>query len=163
MISDNVEKDKINALYEECNQKANRFYDFVFYYNKFMQKKKDYGGGFALRMSEAHVLTYIFMHPGITVTQLAREFNRTSSAISQTVTSLLNQGFVEKRMMDHNKKELLLYATDTGSCCAQTHQMYDIADVAGTTDRLLKSCTAAEIDTFYKVLDCYLEIVREES
>lgn len=162
MITGNAEKDKINALYEECNQKANKLYDFVFYYNKFMQKKKDYGSGFVLRMPAAHVLTHISMHPGITVTQIAREFNRTNSAISQTVTSLLNQGFVEKKMMDHNKKELRLYATDRGTYCALTHQMYDIADVAGTTDRLLKHCTSAEIDAFYKVLASYLEIVRGE-
>ena len=44
----------------------------------------------------------------------------------------------------------------------RAHMMYDSADITETTQDVLKHCTMDEINTFYKVLEVYLNLIRED-
>ena len=154
--------DSIDELYRKLDSRAEKLYDFVYYYNKYMKETKDYGTGNLLSAPMAHILTNIEEEPGLTITQLAKDRNRTTSAISQTVTALQKDGYIYKEKRDGNDKELLLYPTEKGKAIARAHKIYDIHDITSTTNALLKNCSVAELDTFYKVLDEYLKILLEE-
>ena len=157
-----TDKESLDERYRKLDARAEKLYDFVYYYNKYMKEPKDYGTGNLLSAPLAHILTNIEEEPGLTITQLARDRNRTTSAISQTVMALQKDGYIYKEKRDGNDKELLLYPTEKGKAIARAHKLYDIQDITSTTNALLKNCSAAELDTFYKVLDEYLKILLEE-
>lgn len=154
--------ESLNALYKTLNVRAEKLYDFVYYYNKYMLEARDYGTGSLIRMPEIHILTEIEQEPGITISQLAKKRNRTPSAISQTVTSLVKSGYIYKEKRQNNNKELLLYPTEQGKALSRTHKLYDIADIGSTTEALLKTCSVDELDTFYRVLENYLNLLPKE-
>lgn len=154
--------DSIDSLYKTLNTRAEKLYDFVYYFNKYMQEAKDYGTGRLISMPEVHILTAIEHEPGITISQLAKKRNRTRSAISQTVKSLEKAGYIYKTKRENNNKDLLLFATDQGKALSRAHKLYDITDISKTTDALLKNCSVEELDTFYRVLEVYLNLFIEE-
>lgn len=89
-----MEKNLSNMSIEHLTQnlvaRADTLYKFVLLYNNYLTSPRDYGTGNVVTMVEVHTLTEIADHPGITVTQLAEFWNRTKSAVSQTVSKLEN-------------------------------------------------------------------------
>lgn len=164
MERQSIQKDleSLDSLYKTLNVRAEKLYDFVYYYNKYMQEAKDYGTGIFISMPEVHILTSIEHEPGVTISQLSKKRNRTRSAISQTVKSLEKAGYIYKAKREKNNKELLLYPTEQGKALSRAHKLYDIADISNTTDALLKKCTVEDLDTFYRVLEIYLELFPKE-
>lgn len=164
MERQSIQKDleSLDSLYKTLNVRAEKLYDFVYYYNKYMQEPKDYGTGTFISMPEVHILTSIEHEPGITISQLSKKRNRTRSAISQTVKSLEKAGYIYKAKREKNNKELLLFPTEQGKALSRAHKLYDIADISSTTDALLKKCTVEDLDTFYRVLEIYLELFPKE-
>lgn len=164
MERQSIQKDleSLDSLYKTLNMRAEKLYDFVYYYNKYMQEAKDYGTGNLSSMPEAHILTAIEQEPGVTISQLSKKRNRTRSAISQTVKSLEKEGYIYKQKRENNNKELLLYPTEAGKALSRAHKLYDIADISNTTEALLKQCTVEDIDTFYRVLEIYLGLLPKD-
>ncbi|MGW8427674.1 MarR family transcriptional regulator [Peribacillus simplex] len=74
-----------NAKYYELDAKANIIYKFVMNYNDYIKTARDYGTGEIINMVEVHTLTVIEENPGITVTEVALEWNRTKSAVSKII------------------------------------------------------------------------------
>jgi hypothetical protein len=65
-----------NAKYHELDVKANIIYKFVMTYNDYIKTARDYGTGEIINMVEVQTLTVIEENPGITVTDVALEWNR---------------------------------------------------------------------------------------
>ena len=67
-----TDKESLDERYRKLDARAEKLYDFVYYYNKYMKEPKDYGTGNLLSAPLAHILTNIEEEPGLTITQLAR-------------------------------------------------------------------------------------------
>lgn len=156
------QREDLDRLYRELNARADKLYKFVLLYSDYIHTQRDYGTGQEIGMIEVHTLTYIEENPGTTITELAKDWNKTKGAISQTVKKLVEGGLVTRKMKENNSKTVLLYATEEGTRLSIAHKMYDLADIAQTTEELMMKCTAEEIDTFYKVIDVYITLLKQD-
>ncbi len=87
-------------------------------------------------------------------------WNRTKGAISQTATKLEKKGYIQRRKQDGNAKTVMLFPTEKGIRLSQAHKRYDAIEVSKTVDELLRAgCTPEELDTFFKVVTKYIEIL----
>ena len=152
----------INDSFHALNERHNNIYQFVMQYNDYIISKHDYGDGILLSMIEMHTLTYIEDNPGITVTELAKYWNKTKGALSQTVSRLEEKKLIEKRKEEGNAKSLHLYPTKLGVKLSKAHKLFDTVDIAKTMGELREECSAEEIDGFYKVLSVYNKIIKKD-
>ncbi len=156
------ENNDIDQLFRRMNQRADELYKFVLLYGDYINRKRDYGTGYEIGMIEAHTLTYIEEHPGVTVNGLTEVWNKTKGTISLMVTRLEEAGFLTKERENGNQRTVHLYVTDAGRRLSLAHKKFDIADIADTTASLLKELTPAELDTFYKVIRVYTRLLLED-
>ena len=152
----------ISRFFSQLNQQADAVYKFVTLYNDYMTNIKDYGTGQLINMVEIHTLTAIEENPGITISQLASKWHRTASAITQTVNKLEKRGFVQRRKDADNARNILLYVTEEGDKLSRAHKRYDAIEVTETLLELTKYCSPDEVDSFFKVIDVYNEILEKE-
>lgn len=152
----------IDETFHTLNERHNSIYQFVLRYNDYIMSTHDYGLGIPLTMIDAHTLTYIEEHPGVTVTELAAYWNKTKGALSQTVSRLCRIGLVTKEKREGNDKNLLLYVTELGLNLSKAHKLYDTVDIAKTMGELQKECNADEIDAFYKVISVYNKVIQRD-
>lgn len=153
--------ESMNDTFQKLNEKADILYHFVLLYSDYINQTRDYGTNQELTLTEAHMLLTIEKTPDITVTELAEIWNRTKGAISQTVTRLENKGLIIREKREGNKKTTYLKPTKEGQKINQLHKIYDIKEITETTGELLKTCDLEEIDTFYKVLEAYIDILKK--
>lgn len=152
----------VDSLFGQLNQKANIVYWFAILYNDYMSSKQSYGTDMFVNMVEVHMLTSIEENQGITITELAKYWKRTKSAVSQTVTKLEKKGLVERVKNPNNEKSVFLYPTKKGTELSISHKNHDAVEVADTMRELMKTCTPTEIDSFFKVIKCYIDLLMEE-
>lgn len=152
----------INESFKVLNEKHNNIYNFVIHYHAYISSKHDYGNGIFLTMMEIHTLTYIEDHPGINISQLAKYWNKTKGALSQTVSRLADYKLVEKNKSSKNAKNILLFLTEEGKKLSQAHKLYDVIDITKTLGELKKECSSEEIEAFYKVIKIYNKIIKKE-
>lgn len=153
-----MQRKNVNQLYQKLNERADKLYQFVILYAEYMHVPRDYGTGYRIGMLDVHTLTYIDDHPGVTITQLSQTGGKTKSAFSQTVKNLANAGFVERRKERNNSKTVNLYVTEEGRRLSNAHKLYDLTDIAQTTEELLRHISQEELDTFYRVIDVYTSL-----
>jgi DNA-binding MarR family transcriptional regulator len=113
-------------------------------------------------MMQIHTLTFIDDCPGITATQLSKIWHKSKSAISQTIKKLIESGYVEKRYMENNEKTARLYVTEKGKRLSSVHKAYDIADITQTTAYLIEQCSEADLEAFYRIVEQYTKLLKEE-
>ncbi len=154
--------ENIETTFGRLSEKADMLYFFVALYSNYIGKLRHYGVGPELTMTEAHMLNSIALTPGTTVTELAHRWERTTGAVCQVLSKLDRKGLITRKKAEGNSKTVHLYPSELGQTVNRAHMMYDIADITETTQELLKSCTMDEINTFYKVLGIYLELVRKD-
>lgn len=152
----------IDEQFKILNTRHNNIYQFVMLYYNYIISKHDYGTGESVSMIEAHTITYIEENPGTTVSDLASYWNRTKAALSQTVSKLVDKGFIEKIQSEKNKKTYLLYATDKGLELSRAHKLYDTIDIAKTMGQLLEKCSPEELESFFKVIDEYIILIKND-
>ncbi|SDE36864.1 MarR family winged helix-turn-helix transcriptional regulator [Sporomusa acidovorans] len=155
----NEEDAFINATYRHLNNRHNNIYQFVIKYSDYINAAHDYGTGHILSMTEVHTLTYIEDNPGTTVTELAQHWSKTKSALSQTVSKLVDKGLVYRHKTETNAKTVLLYVTEEGLKLSKAHKLYDTITISKTLEDLSKYCTAEEIDAFYKVIGIFAKLL----
>lgn len=148
-----------NAKYHELDAKANIIYKFVITYNDYIKTAHDYGTGEIINMVEVHTLTVIEENPGITVTEVALEWNRTKGAVSQIIAKLEKRGLIIRKKEDGNAKNVHLYVTERGELLSKAHKAYDIKELTWADKILHNSFTTEEIDAFYKVMQQYTEVL----
>lgn len=153
------EKEEINSTYAKLSLRADVLYHFVTTYSNYIHQARDYGTGRVINMAEVHILTMIADEPGITTNVLAQKWKCTKAAVSQNVKKLEEKKFVYRIQDKTNKKVFHLYVTEEGEQLALAHKRFDILDIIETKQELLKYCTEDEIDTFYKVLEMYQNIL----
>lgn len=151
-------KTEIDRVYAHLSPRADKLYKFVMVYAEYINEARDYGTGQLINMVEVHTLTMIEDQPGITISELARLWNRTKSAISQNIKKLEAKGLVYRARDESDGKVFHLYPTEEGVRLSTAHKLYDNMDIMQTQNDLLKTCTIEEIDTFYKVLDAYYKL-----
>lgn len=89
-VDENESEEKTNERFKKLSKIVDPMYDFILTYSNYYSSRRDYGVGEKLTMLEVHYLTDIYDNPGITVTEIAKIWNRSKSAISQTVRKLIN-------------------------------------------------------------------------
>lgn len=151
-------KEEIDKIYAQLSPRADKLYHFVMLYAEYIKTPRDYGDGEPITMTEVHTLTMIEDHPGLTVSDLAKWWRLTKSAISQAIKKLEARGLVYKVRDENNAKILHLFPTEAGVKLSTAHKLFDNMDIMQTSNDLLQTCTAEEIDTFYKVIDAYSKL-----
>lgn len=152
-------KIEIDKIYAQLSPHANKLYHFINSYYEYMNQPRDYdGSGEYMNMVEIHILTLIADQPGITVSQLAKDWGTTKGAISQTIKKLENKELIYRQKKEGNAKTIHIYATEKGERLSTAHKMYDNADILQTQYDLLKTCTFDELNTFYKVVQEYSKL-----
>lgn len=157
-----MHKNEINLQYKELNQQHDYVYQFVILYYNYILAKHDYGTGEQVSMMEAHTTTFIEEHPGTTVSEVARFWNKTKGAVSQTVKNLLEKGYIRKENSSKDRKINYLYVTEKGDQLSQSHKLYDTKDIKKTYDQLLETCSEQDIQSFYKVLKQYITCIKND-
>lgn len=152
-------KDEINRMYTALSPRADLEYTFVTGYADYIHGVRDYGTGLLINMVEVHTLTMIADSPGITGRELCRMWSRTKGAVSQNVKKLEEKGLIYRERDTKNAKLIHLYVSETGEQLVMAHKRKDIMDILDMQEDLLATCTKEEIDTFYKVLQSYTDIV----
>jgi DNA-binding MarR family transcriptional regulator len=156
-----LNENEIDRMFQTMSLRADELYKFVLLYGDYISMKRDYGTGYEIGMIEAHTLTYIEEHPGVTVNDLTKVWNKTKGTVSLMVTRLEEAGFVTKQRENGNQRTVHLYVTESGERLSLAHKKFDISDIAETTASLLKELTPAELDTFYKVIRIYTNLLLE--
>ncbi|MDR1765313.1 MAG: MarR family transcriptional regulator [Lachnospiraceae bacterium] len=146
-------------LTESIARNMDMLFRFIVKYSDEILRSKDYGGGDSLNRIEARVLTLITESPGVTVGEIAQQWGRTKGAASQQIKKLEEKGYIEKRKLGGNGKNVHLFATEHGSAVAVTVRLNNLSDATQTLKLLLESCSAEEIMTFYKVAEAYSDLM----
>lgn len=152
-------RDSAAGLFSHLNEKADLVYKFASLYNDYMSEKHDYGTGQLINMVEVHTLTAIEENPGITITQLADLWHRTSSALSQTATKLEKKGYIVRVKSPDNARNIQLFVTPAGKELSLAHKAYDMVDVTETLQELVNRCSVEEVVHFFKVIGSYIQLL----
>ena len=122
----------------------------------------DYGTGTKYTSVEVHMLKYIIDHPGKTVTELSREWDRTKPAISQMLKRMEQKGLISWTTEPGNNKKQLYHATEQGIQLHSAHTEYDMNVFGQTLDYLRETCSDEEIETCFHVLTEYTKARRRK-
>lgn len=139
---------------------TNLEFEFATRYFEFSRVSRDYGTGAAYTLSEAHGVTYIEEHPGVTASEMADAFGRTRSAASQTVKRLEALGLIVRQADSEDRKKSRLYVTEKGRELSLAHKAYDIKNTAAFVRWMEKQFSESELDCFYRVLKMRTERMR---
>lgn len=122
----------------------------------------DYGTGEKYTSVEVHMLKYIIDHPGKTVTDLSREWDKSKPAISQMLKKLETKDLIRRGPAPDSDKKQLYYGTQKGLELNQSHMNYDSVVFAQTIDLLEESCSKEEIGLCFHVLEEYNQARRKK-
>lgn len=110
--------------YKAVLELRNEISKLVNQYNKLENMPFDTGLGDYLFPSEFNMIEAIHMNKGGTVTELCIYFGITKGAVSQTITKLINKGYVSKTRSLSNKKELIIELTQKGILASDRHDQF---------------------------------------
>ncbi|MDY3005916.1 MarR family transcriptional regulator [Anaerococcus porci] len=154
-------KKDTDRKYKELSKLLDPMYDFVLAFSNYYNTRRDYGFGPELTMIEVHILTQISDNPSITVTELAKTWHRSTSAISQTVRKLMKQELVYRKNSKTNGKIFHLYTSSIGDKLALAHKKYDNIDILKTRKKLLKEYSVEELVAFDNICASYTKLLRK--
>lgn len=161
-IEPNESEEMVNKRFKVLNKKSQILYNFVLAYTNYMNLKRDYGTGEELSMMEAHILTDIVDFEGITVTELSRKWKKTTSAVSQTIKSLLKKEYIYRVNSKDDAKFFYLHPYQKAKDFTLAHKRYDNVDIVKTNKSLLEKFTVDELIIFDKIMEEYTLILQKE-
>lgn len=85
----------------------------------------EYGDGEKYTAIEAHMMNYIDDHPGCTVTEIARKWNRSQSSVSQIVRKLKKRELLYFVENEDNATIRNMYLTEKGKRATFYHKRFD--------------------------------------
>lgn len=94
--------------------------------NRYDRQLHDYRG-VIMYQAESQMIKAIGNHPGITAAELAKIFDKTSSACSQLIRKLKQKGWVEQSRNEDNSREYNLSLTDQGKEIYLKHKEFESA------------------------------------
>ncbi len=127
-------------------------YRFVMQVMDYMKQPRDYGNGELLNMVEIHTIVMIARSPGICISDIAKQWNRTLGAASRNVDRLQAKGYVEKKKTENNGKTIHLYVTEQGRCLAEQHHRNDLEIARELFNQISEKHSLQEIEVFHAVL-----------
>ncbi len=154
-----AENESIAQVYSVISKKSELLHEFAELVTAYSGSNRDYGTGVQITMVEIHLLTTIEENPGITVTELAVIKHKTPGAISQIIKKLENRGYIFRRPHEVHGKKMCFFPTDEGKLLSELHKQYDVRTISNTVDTLLERCGMDEVDTFFKVMEIYRDIL----
>ena len=160
---------EINSLSSESNvfhhlyEQARLLYNFASRMTTHSNHKNCSELAPTLTMTEVHLLVDIMEQPGIGVSELGRLNLKTRGAISQMVKKLEQAGMITKSVNEQHARILDLHLTPLGLAIAREHAEFDVKALTNTLNQLLDKCSMEEIDHYYKVLQCYNDILKQSN
>ena len=158
---DAMSEDELSEVFSLLDSQMSAVYTFVLNYNEYMNARHTYGDDLSVTMLEAHLLTDICDLPDSTVTGLARNWNRSVSATSQTVGKLIKKGLVVRESAKDNAKVFHLSPTPAGIRASDEHKKYDTLDIVKTLKTLRHSLSDEEIATMFAALGAYNKLLQK--
>lgn len=140
---------------------ARDLYRFVMSLMDCMKRPRDYGTGTILNMVEMHTLAMVAEHPGITVGEVGRRWNRTMSAASRNIDRLCAKGYVEKRRENGNEKTLHLYVTPTGRQLCALHDALDERVTREFAAYIQPKYSREDLEKFHEIMQSIEAFYRE--
>lgn len=122
---------------------------------------KDYGTGEMFYSVEIHILSSIAENPGISVTELARKWNRTKGAVSQILKKLESKELIYRKKEAGDKRKSFLYASELGMKLHEAHVAYDTRNYEKFFEQLTRYCTQEQIWQTFGVLEKWIELSQE--
>ena len=121
----------------------------------------DYGTGEKYNHVEVHVLSHVVDNPGISVTEVAQNWNRTKGAVSQIVKKLVQSGMIYKGKKEGNDKTLCLYATPKGQALDIKHREYDSRNYRNFIELMKKEVPEKDIYVMFQVMEVWTRLSME--
>jgi len=156
-----MDQDELYHAFRVVNERMSVIYQFVLRYNDYINMRHNYTSEETLTMLEAHILTDICDYPDSTVTSLSESWGRTLSATSQTVKRLIDKKLVVRENAPENRRIFYLRPTKKGLRVSDEHKRYDTEDIIKTVKRLSERLSFEEIETLFKGLEKYTELLNE--
>lgn len=119
---------------------------------------RDYGTGEQYTSTEVHLVSYIANHPNCTAVEIAREWGRTRSAVSQMIKKLRNNGLIIESSDDNHGKKVLLRLTPKGKMLDAAHCHIDMQYWSDMIGELENHFSDEEISTTFKLLKKWCEL-----
>ena len=113
----------------------------------------DYGTGELFSAVEAHTVTRIEEHPGITVTEIAQQTGRTKGAVSQIISKLEEKGMIRREADSKNARKSRLYLTAAGLELSRCHKEYDERSVGDDLDRSIERFGLEAVENLVQIID----------
>ena len=105
-----------------------------------------------MNMVEMHTLALIAERPGISVGEVAKQWNRTKSAASRNVDRLETKGYIEKKKLGGNAKTIHLFVTPLGQELADKHRELDARELKLFAQYIKQHCTKEDLQRFHQVM-----------
>lgn len=121
----------------------------------------DYGTGEKFNSVEVHTLSYIAEFPGISATEIAREWNRTKGAVSQIIKKLLSRGLIIREKKEGNDKTVCLYVTEEGKRLDAAHRAYDTRNYRRFLKLMKEHFNEETIEEAFRVMDIWIELSKD--
>lgn len=118
----------------------------------------DYGTGEKFNPVEVHILSYIADNPGISASEIARDWNRTKGAVSQIVKKLSSRGMIRRCKKEGNDKTVCLYMTEEGQKLDLAHRAYDTRNYERFLKLMEKQFSKEVINEAFHVMNVWIEL-----
>ncbi len=135
--------------------------DFIIYASEILSTPKEYADNVVNR-AEMQTMQLLAASPGIKISDLALRRGRTLSAASRIVDILVGKGYVEKRKMPDNKKNICIFLTSKGEDIVAHYTECDKEKLEREAELLLEKYTVQQLDLFFDIAQTMHNIVREE-
>lgn len=141
---------------------ADDMYRFVITIMDYMKQPRDYGTGEILNMVEMHTISMIAETPGLCVSDIAKRWNRTLSAASRNVDRLYNKGYIEKRKLEGNSKNIHLYVTEKGQQLADLHHTFDLEESLLFMNYIVEKYSLEDLEKCNSIMNTLAEFFEEK-
>ena len=135
--------------------------NFILTASEILSAPKEYGDS-KVNSAEMQTLNLVAQKPGVKITDIATDRGRSLAAASRKVDRLVEKGYLEKRKLSDNKKNICLFLTDQGQRIADHYMQCDCDKLAKEAEHLLDIYTLEEIEKFFEMVKTMQQIVEEE-
>lgn len=106
--------------------------------------------GTILYQAESQIIKAVGDQPGITASELSREFHKTNSACSQLIRKLKKKEWIRQERNEKNNREYNLYLTDEGKVIYKKHEDFENACYERTY-HMLDEISEEEMRTYIRI------------
>ncbi|MCI8608948.1 MAG: MarR family transcriptional regulator [Firmicutes bacterium] len=138
-----------DSRYEKFCQVIDLLDEGVEWINAYDALLHDYGG-VVMFQAESQMIKAIGNAPGITASQLAKGFDKTTSACSQLIRKLKQKEWVVQNRNAENSREYNLYLTEAGREIYEKHKAFETACYLRTFE-MLKDVSEEELEVYIKI------------